>query len=109
MDRERPHGGPARDHVDRRSRHSAEQGLGVFAELRSVDTGDPVTIVDGLGATHTFVISGIREVTKSDLPPELFATSGPRRLALVTCAGPFDEETRRYRDNLIVWGEPAAG
>lgn len=91
-------------HVD-----SAEQGLGVFAELRRLDSGDPVTVVDGLGATHRFVVTDIEEVAKVDLPEELFDTAGPRRVALVTCSGPFDERTRRYQDNLIVWAEPASG
>ncbi len=88
-------------HVD-----SAEQGLGVFADLRTVEVGDQVAVVDGLGGRHAFEVSEIDEVVKSALPEELFTTSGPRRLALVTCGGPFDTETRSYRDNLIVWAEP---
>lgn len=33
----------------------------------------------------------------------LFATTGPDRLALITCDGPFDRATGHYTDNVIVW------
>jgi len=88
-------------HID-----SAEQGLGVFSDLRDAAPGDQVTVVDGLGVAYGFRVSGVQEVVKEDLPAELFTSTGPRRLALVTCSGPFDESLRRYRDNLIVWAEP---
>lgn len=89
-------------HVD-----SAEQGLGVFARLAEVAPGDELTVVDGLGAEHRFVVSGNQQVGKAALPVELFDTTGPRRLALVTCTGDFDEQARSYADNLVVWAEPA--
>jgi LPXTG-site transpeptidase (sortase) family protein len=90
-------------HID-----SAEQGIGVFADLRELSPGDALRVVDGLGVASAFRVSDVQQVGKADLPAELFvSTAGPRRLALVTCGGPFDEETRRYRDNLIVWAEPA--
>ena len=79
-----------------------------LAELRDLEPGDAVSVVDGLGEEHPFEVTAVEEVPKSDLPDALFATSGPRLLALVTCSGPFDEETRHYRDNLVVWAEPAA-
>lgn len=89
-------------HVD-----SAEEGLGVFARLRDLSEGDEVTVLDGLGASYRFQVSGTVEVGKAELPAELFDTTGERRLALVTCSGPFDSEARSYRNNLIVWATPA--
>lgn len=88
-------------HVD-----SAEQGLGVFAELRNLRGGDELIVQDGLGGEHVFRVRELQQVSKSALPAELFATDGPRALALVTCSGPFDEQTRSYQDNLIVWADP---
>jgi hypothetical protein len=41
-------------------------------------------------------------VAKGALPGSLFATTGPPRLALVTCGGSFDPATGHYRDNVIV-------
>jgi hypothetical protein len=32
--------------------------------------------------------------------------SGPPRLAIVTCGGPFDAATGHYVDNVIVWAVP---
>jgi len=89
-------------HVD-----SAEQGLGVFARLRDVAPGDEVAVVDGLGGEHLFRVTEVEQVAKGDLPRRLFSVDGPRLLALVTCSGPFDEATRHYRDNLVVWAQPA--
>lgn len=89
-------------HVD-----SAVAGLGVFARLQEMSEGDPVTVVDGIGKRWEFVISEKEEVTKSALPDTVFDTEGERRLALVTCGGPFDQAAGHYRDNLIVWATPA--
>jgi hypothetical protein len=88
-------------HVD-----SAVAGLGVFAKLKEMGEGDQITVVDGLGNPWRFEVSDTQEVTKSQLPAELFDTAGDRRLALITCGGPFDERLRSYEDNLIVWAEP---
>lgn len=88
-------------HID-----SAVQGLGVFARLRALAAGDELTVLDGLGTSYRFRVSGIQQVVKAELPGELFDTTGERRLALVTCSGPFDSEARTYQDNLIVWAVP---
>ena len=42
-------------------------------------------------------------ISKADLPADLFVNSGPPKLALVTCGGPFDAATGHYLDNVIVW------
>lgn len=89
-------------HVD-----SAEQGLGVFARLADLDPGDEIEVTDGLGGTHRFVVESSVQTGKAELPAELFDTTGPRRLALVTCTGDFDVTTRSYADNLIVWADPS--
>jgi LPXTG-site transpeptidase (sortase) family protein len=88
-------------HVD-----SAVAGLGVFAKLKEMGEGDQITVVDGLGNPWRFEVTDTQQVTKSQLPAELFDTAGDRRLALITCGGPFDERLRSYEDNLIVWAEP---
>jgi hypothetical protein len=46
-------------------------------------------------------------LAKPDVPlAELFARSGPPRLALVTCGGPFDPDRLSYRDNVVVVAVP---
>jgi hypothetical protein len=89
-------------HVD-----TARFGLGVFAELADLAPGEVVTVADGLGAAHSYVVTETVQIEKTALPGELFDVTGPPRLALVTCGGLFDEETGRYRDNVIVWADPA--
>jgi sortase (surface protein transpeptidase) len=78
----------------------------VFAKLKEMGEGDQITVVDGLGNPWRFEVTDSLQVTKAQLPAELFDTSGERRLALITCGGSFDAKLRSYEDNLIVWAEP---
>ena len=48
----------------------------------------------------------MRRVRKAELPTSIFTRTGERRLVLVTCGGPFDARTERYRDNVIVTAVP---
>jgi len=89
-------------HVDTRT-----EGRGVFAGLVDLRTGDVITLRTRAGGEQRWTVTARSQHRKSDLPPELFARSGPAVLALVTCGGPFDREARSYRDNVIVWAEPA--
>ncbi|GAA4884392.1 class F sortase [Actinomycetospora straminea] len=89
-------------HVD-----DSVQGLGAFADLGALRVGDEVS-VDGPGGTTTHRVREVRVVGKDALPvDELFDESGPPRLVLVTCDGPFDTDAGRYRDNLVVVTDPA--
>jgi sortase (surface protein transpeptidase) len=90
-------------HVDTRA-----EGRGVFAGLVRLDAGDVVTIVAADGTEQRWKVTARTQHRKTDLPPTLFARSGPPVLALVTCGGPFDATVRSYRDNVIVWAEPVA-
>lgn len=44
---------------------------------------------------------------KADLPLDVWSQTGPARLMLVTCGGPFDSSIGRYRDNIVVTAVPA--
>ena len=48
----------------------------------------------------------MRRVRKAALPTSIYTRTGERRLVLVTCGGPFDAKTKRYRDNVIVTALP---
>jgi len=87
-------------HVDTRT-----EGRGVFAGLVDLAEGDIVTIVTADGTEQRWTVTARTQHRKSELPPGLFARSGPPVLALVTCGGPFDPGSRTYRDNVIVWTE----
>jgi hypothetical protein len=91
-------------HVD-----SARQGRGAFFELRSVEPGTTVDVEYDDGTTTRFTVTGRRSHKKSTLPvDELFSRDGPPVLALVTCGGAFDESTRSYAENLVVYAVPEA-
>lgn len=90
-------------HVD-----AAATGAGALFELRDIHVGDAVTIT-GDGAAVKYRIIGVHEYNKDDLPAaSLFTRTGPPRLVLVTCGGPFDEVTHHYRDNIVAFGTPLA-
>ncbi|MFC5143016.1 class F sortase [Actinomycetospora rhizophila] len=89
-------------HVDDRV-----QGAGAFVDLGGLRPGDEVTVdAPGGGVVHR--VREVRTYAKEELPvADLFRETGPSRLVLVTCDGPFDTDTRRHRDNLVVVADPA--
>ncbi|MEW2381284.1 class F sortase [Micromonospora sp. NPDC047707] len=90
-------------HVD-----SSTQGRGAFFRLRELDRGDTLTVTDGAGGERAYRVVAREEYRKTKIPLErYFARDGAPRLTLITCGGPFDAETRRYRDNIVVTAVPA--
>jgi hypothetical protein len=90
-------------HVD-----SWDQGLGALGRLRSVEPGQRIAVTDGAGQTTRWRVLTRQLIVKQQLPlAELFDRSGPPRLVLLTCGGPFDERLRSYLDNLVVVAVPA--
>jgi hypothetical protein len=89
-------------HVD-----TAERGLGAFAALLRTEPGTRIEVVAG-PATVRYVVAARVRYPKSTLPPDVLASYGRPRLALLTCGGAFDERTRHYTDNIVVIGLPEA-
>jgi sortase (surface protein transpeptidase) len=91
-------------HVD-----DAEQGLGILARLREAAAGQEVVVTDAEGTTSRWRVVSRELITKAALPLDrIFARSGPPRLVLLTCGGPFLPEYRSYRDNVVVVAEPVS-
>jgi LPXTG-site transpeptidase (sortase) family protein len=88
-------------HVD-----SAKEGAGAFYALKSARRGDVVTLQAG-GKTLRYRVTGTRRVAKAALPSSIYTRTGPARLVLVTCGGPFDARAGHYRDNIIVTAVPS--
>lgn len=83
------------------------EGEGVLARLGDLGPGDTVTVALEDGSTVDYAVTERRTVPKLDLDEAaLFDRSGPHRLALVTCGGPWLEERSSYRDNVIVTAVP---
>ena len=82
-------------HVD-----SAKDGAGAFYALRSARRGDVIRL-----DARRYRVTSVRRVRKQALPSSIYRRTGPARLVLVTCGGPFDGS--HYRDNVIVTASAA--
>ncbi len=88
-------------HVD------TKEGPGAMAALRDVDLGALVSVDMADGTKATYEIIGRETIAKDDLPTaEIFDRSGPERLTLITCGGPWRSEASSYRDNVVVVATP---
>lgn len=90
-------------HVD-----SFADGIGPIAVLLDAMPGDVIQLESaGLGQGYTIIRSAF--VPRTDLATErrVLSFTGPRRLVLITCAGPFDRDHGGYRYNLVVVAEPS--
>lgn len=90
-------------HVD-----SRVQGPGIFFGLSRLELGEKIGVQLADGPTQYFVAVARRLIEKDELPLDLFARDGPPRLTLVTCGGGFDETSRSYSHNVVVYAVPEA-
>jgi sortase (surface protein transpeptidase) len=88
-------------HVD-----SWTQGPGVFFRLRELEPADVIRVTFANGSESPFQVVARRSYPKSGLPSKLFERKGPSILVLVTCGGSFDQSTRSYSDNIVVFAVP---
>ncbi len=88
-------------HVD------TDEGLGAMAALREVPLDAVVKVELEDGSVHAYEVVGRETIVKDDLPTDdIFDRSGPERLALITCGGPWRSAESGYRDNIIVVATP---
>lgn len=85
-------------HVD-----SLDQGLGPFARLLTMRPGERVRL-ESLTKVSDFEVVTRRSVHRESLSEDVdaFARTGPARLVLITCGGPYDADAGGYRDNVVV-------
>jgi hypothetical protein len=88
-------------HVDSRL-----QGPGTFFRLRDLGPGDVVTVSFADGSRSSYEVVARRSYPKRSLPGSLFRRDGRPILSLVTCGGAFDQTTRSYADNVVVFAVP---
>lgn len=90
-------------HVD-----SRRFGVGPLADLQEIAVGDRVEVVtSGRDGARSYRVDSIERFDRQALPAEVFARTGPERLRLVTCTGPYLPEAGGYQQNLVVTAVPA--
>lgn len=89
-------------HVDDRV-----QGAGALEQLAGVAPGTRLVVERERAGAVGYRVVDVRRVTKDALDlGALFSERGPPRLAVVTCGGPFDAVSGRYRDNVVLVAVP---
>ena len=89
-------------HVDSAS------GPAVFGRLRELAPGAEVLVDRADGATVAFRVSGLQQVPKNEFPTaQVYGPTLEPALRLVTCGGSFDVARHSYRENVIVYADPA--
>ncbi|MET9558384.1 class F sortase [Streptomyces sp. NPDC006645] len=79
-------------------------GPGAFHGLSSLRPGDKITLRRADGGDATYTVQALRQYEKDALPDsQVYATSGPSALRLITCGGTYDRGRGEYRDNLVVY------
>lgn len=83
------------------------EGPGVFFELGRLVPGDEIQVRRADGVVVSFLVTDVQTYAKRDFPTELVYTGdGTPSLRLVTCGGAFDEGSRSYRENVVVFASP---
>lgn len=89
-------------HVDSRT-----QGLGIFAELRSLAPGARVEVEFDDASSQSFTVVARQEIDKPSVPLDaVFDRASEPKLTLITCGGDFDATQRSYESNVIVTAVP---
>ncbi len=90
--------------------HISWQGsTGPFLRLAELEPGAFVDLALADGATRRYQVVARAQYGKLALPKEeIWRTTGPETLVLITCGGAFNREIRRYADNIVVTAVPVA-
>lgn len=87
--------------------HVVSRGVrGALWPLHAIEPGARAWLTCGDGTLTAWTAVAVDVTAKRDLPQDLFASTGPHRLVVVTCGGPVMPDGH-YRDNVIVYFEPA--
>jgi LPXTG-site transpeptidase (sortase) family protein len=76
----------------------------VFANLRSVQPGDKLSVSDEKGTTISFVVRELRTYDpNADAATVFRSTDGRAHLNLITCSGSWDTAQQSYSERLVVF------
>ncbi|TFC87464.1 class F sortase [Cryobacterium sp. TMT4-31] len=86
-------------HVD-----SRVQGRAVFYRLGDMRPGDEILVTRADATVAVFVVDGVEEYPKDSFPQfAVYGNTDHAGLRLITCGGEFNETTRTYPDNVVVY------
>ena len=85
--------------------YDSNTGPAVFYRLAELSPGDRLAIDRVDGTTVSFAVDGVVSYPQDAFPTDrVYGDTGDRpALRLITCGGSFDDEARRYTENLIVF------
>ncbi len=88
-------------------RDSRTQGKGALFPMADLVVGDVLLVAQVDGSVLKYRVVERRLYQKVGLPVQIFfARSGPPRLTVITCGGPYDPDRGGYQDNLVVTAVP---
>lgn len=74
----------------------------LFGRLPRLHSGDKIVVVLADGTRRLFLVESLTIWAAGAKPSGLGLPSGPPRLTLITCTGPFDDHYKTYADRLAV-------
>jgi sortase (surface protein transpeptidase) len=81
--------------------------LGPFHRLGELEPGQSVEVALDDGTSRIYDVVERTMYDKDELPrEEIWRTTGPETLVLITCGGDFNPDIRRYRQNIVVYAVP---
>ena len=87
-------------------RDTIAEGPGALFDLDDLSVGDAITVATGR-LTYDYEVVRVQSVAKERLPDSLFTRTGPPRLVVITCGGPFDAAAGGYQENLYAVAAPS--
>jgi hypothetical protein len=79
---------------------------GIFEELKNVGVGARIIVEQSDGSIHLYDVVRVEKIAKSAFPTEaVYGRTPASTLRLITCGGEFDNATRHYVDNTIVYAD----
>lgn len=88
-------------HIDNRY-----TGPSIFFNLGKLKPRDVIKVKRADNKTAIFTITAVRQYLKSDFPTaQVYTSSNDAELRLITCGGSFNQSTRHYTDNTIVFAK----
>lgn len=83
--------------------------VGPFLRLAELEPGAVVDLELADGTARRYEVVSRAQYGKLMLPSEeIWRTTGPETLVLITCGGAFNPDLRRYADNIVVTAVPVA-